>query len=263
MTDFTQTIMPPGGRGCGKRKKGGTYGCMGTGADGTPIWEFLLDPALPWHGDKFQGVQVAPPELTEGQPDDMLVILDMVGMEAYPTVPSFVEETGRFGLSRRIPSTFDWTQTTGKRVFLGCIHWRAQHRFTLDNPLSLHELPVNGIRFKHCKTKFERSIIAWEQHFLECLYWLWPLTWEWHDHDKTGCVVMPWGKFSPLHVIKLMPTYDPAWTSETLVTQFLPQADYGPGVFALFPMTHVECVGYVPDESNVGDSGLPVIVTEE
>ena len=124
MSNFATTI--PGARGCGSsRESGGIYLSMGLSPDGVPIWNFLVDPAIPFQGEKFQGVHLASPEMTEGWPEDSVLLLDMVGKEFYPIVPDFVEEVRRMGLSRRIAAGFDFSSLRDKTVYLGLIHWRA------------------------------------------------------------------------------------------------------------------------------------------
>ena len=86
-------------RGCGRRKAGGIYLSLGTRAGGTPIWEFLLDPPVPYEGEKFRGLLTAPDEVREAWSRDDVLLLDMVSAEDYPSAPSLIEEIRRFGLA--------------------------------------------------------------------------------------------------------------------------------------------------------------------
>jgi len=97
MTELT--IMPAGGRGCGRRKSGGLYGCVAMSEEGVHLSHFMLDPPVPYiSGGSFQGVREAPEYITAGWDTDTdLVLMDWVGEEGYKTVPDFVEEVRRFG----------------------------------------------------------------------------------------------------------------------------------------------------------------------
>ena len=141
------TNQPKGGRGCGKRKAGCSYGSMGVGPDGRPIWDFVLDPPIPWWEDrKFRGVHQAPDWLTEAilgyadvnevladllgyDPDwsaewieNNIVLVDMIGIgsgsgRGYATAPAFLEEVRRFGLSRRFDG-INWSMLNGRKPWL-------------------------------------------------------------------------------------------------------------------------------------------------
>ncbi|MCK4958015.1 MAG: hypothetical protein KAT00_01410 [Planctomycetes bacterium] len=209
---------------------------------GVPIWEYLVDPPLYYAGDKFQGIIVAPPEISKHMPDDWLLLLDMVGMESYPTYASMIEEVARFGLSRRFPKGFNFAQIKGKRVMLGLLHWRGIHQLQ-GYPWTLPKLT-----FRYCKL----------DHYDDCIYWGWPLAWRHHEYDEEyGRIEMPWGSFNPMRVI------DKCHLQPNDVESLMPDADYAPGLFGVFPLSHFESVGYIPDGTNVEDVDLPVIVVEE
>lgn len=258
MNDFTLTTQPPGGRGCGSRAKGGIYGSLGTSPDGVPVWEYLIDPPLPYSGDKFQGIITAPKEITEQLPDNILLLLDMVGMESYPSYASVVEEIARFGLSRRFPKNFDFSMTKGKRVMLGLLHWRGIPAWGPNEYLDPHEALPNLI-FKYCKEMPDDYASI---HYPDCIYWGWPLAWRHHKDNAHGKITTPWGSFDPLRVARFGPDWTRVWTPEE-VSERMPDADYAPGLFGVFPLSHFESVGYVPDGTNVEDSDLPVVVMEE
>lgn len=83
-------------RGCGRRKKGGTYAVLPLGPVGHPPEFFLVCPP--------QLLQFDPP--VQGQRpvwyDQTLHLVDWVGSTYYPNVADFVEEVRRMGLSRRV-----------------------------------------------------------------------------------------------------------------------------------------------------------------
>ena len=113
-------------RGCGKRKQGGLYACVG-GSGSIPIEKLIIDPVIPWTNGPFQGGIVSF-EPASGAWDLIL----WVGAEYYPYVPDFIEEGRIHGFSKRIPTNMeglDMLSAEGSRLVL--IHPRAgyDHRY--------------------------------------------------------------------------------------------------------------------------------------
>lgn len=200
-------------RGCGDRVPGDLYMTVTVGSHGVPIWDSLLDPAVFYPGDKFQGVKISPPEMTQGWPDDTVLLLDMVGQGFYPHVPDFVEEARVIGVSRKIPKSFDFGRLAGKNVMLGLIHWKARHTFTKDVP--------NTWVYYPCNLSDEKR---WPNHWPECIYHLWMLVNERHGNRRVigdttyrplnitvghglGDIRLPWGEFQPA-VFAVFPIYN-------------------------------------------------------
>lgn len=115
-------------RGCGTRKAGGIYAELGLDPDGAPLADFLLDPPLPVDGLE---VELAKVGVTAFEKDGVTHVLDWIGERYYPNVADFVEEVARFGLSRQIPSTFDFSKLE-PRSRLICVHRRAWVRGFAD-----------------------------------------------------------------------------------------------------------------------------------
>lgn len=118
--NFEPIFSVPVVRGCGTRKKGGAYVDVGVDEDGTiPIYKCLIDSPVPvdtWDIPK-RGVS-----LTER--DGVFHIIDWVGYKYYPNPCDFYEELARYGLSRRIPSSFDFSKLSREsRILL--VHPRA------------------------------------------------------------------------------------------------------------------------------------------
>lgn len=250
----------PTKRGCGTRMPGGLYLSLGTGDVGIPWWKCLVDPPTPFSGAKFQGIKVAEDAITAKVPDGHILLLDMVSAKEY-TVATFVEEVRRFGLSRRIQAKFDFSQCQGKQVWLGLIHWQAVIEYGQESV----KMPLAKFRF--CEKGGENGNA--NPHFPLCIFHQWMQAPSQLAHrrvdgkpavytDSEGRVMvrMPSFEFDAMNVL----------VEKTLAcrpSQFPEPAGYLPGLFAIFPISHVEAVGYVPKKTSVGEAGLPVVVMEE
>src|SRR5919204_591068 len=108
-------------RGCGTRVRGAAYWECGLDPDGATIEEFLIDcPSL-----IPSGLSVAPRGVTTIEVGGVTHVVDWVGSEHYLNVSDFVSEVSRLGLSRRLPSTLDFSKITpASRILL--IHARAR-----------------------------------------------------------------------------------------------------------------------------------------
>lgn len=116
-------------RGCGTREQGCAYLEVPTSKHGKPIEHFLIDP--PWpiesHALGFSAIGVKlfddpTAKLPDGSP--LQHVLDWIGFEHYPNVADFVEEVRRFGLSRKIARTKDFSRLgPGSRIYVA--HARA------------------------------------------------------------------------------------------------------------------------------------------
>ncbi|MBE0427970.1 MAG: hypothetical protein IBX72_15185 [Nitrospirae bacterium] len=116
-------------RGCGSRQPGGLYVCCGLSPKGKPIEHFLVDPPVPYEYGSFRS-----PVLIEKE--EVNHILLWVGAEYYPYVTDFIEETRRFGVSKRIPKNFPIEKLTrGSMMFL--VHPEAiiENYGILPNPV--------------------------------------------------------------------------------------------------------------------------------
>jgi len=111
--DFPKADPVP--RGCGEREPGGIYAECGLSDHGMPLETFLLDPPLPlpdgldlvnkpqlWQRVLPSGDPILD---TDGQPIYDLLI--WVGAEHYPYCCDYIEETRRYGASRRLNPNLD------------------------------------------------------------------------------------------------------------------------------------------------------------
>jgi hypothetical protein len=104
-------------RGCGNRVKGGIYAEVSQSPFGAPIEEFLLDPPVIVNPDEIGISNIGVKQIGN-------VIWDIVGAKHYPNVADVIEEGRRFGFSRRIPKTMDFSMLTEKSRLL-LLHSRA------------------------------------------------------------------------------------------------------------------------------------------
>lgn len=115
-------------RGCGTRKAGGIYLVCSLSRDGLPIEDFLKDPPLPVSeglGLTAIGQTFLPTEYDEkGAIVRPSAVLDWVGEQFYPNVADFIEEVRRMGLSRRMSSSFDFSQI-GPQTRIMMVHRKA------------------------------------------------------------------------------------------------------------------------------------------
>ncbi len=111
--DFPKADPVP--RGCGDREPGGVYAECGLSLRGRPLEEFLIDPPLPIPAglDLVNKPQTWQRMLSTGEPaldGEGLPIYDLliwVGQEHYPYCPDYLEETLRYGASRRLNPNLD------------------------------------------------------------------------------------------------------------------------------------------------------------
>lgn len=197
-------------RGCGKRKPDGLYVCCGNphGLAGLPIDAFLVDPPIPWDGQAFRS-----PIITEIAGKSC--VLMWVGAQFYPYVPDFVEEARVWGISKRVPRNFEFEKLPPGRTYLALIHPRAiaEHNCALPpNPLCKKSQPHN------------------------CLYDTWTISIADSVAGKHDVVIN--GNEAVISIpcgVKYYVSVPDVDLSNISVT-------YKPGIFGVFPLTHLEYV---------------------
>jgi hypothetical protein len=111
--DFPKADPVP--RGCGEREPGGVYAESGLSPRGRPLEEFLFDPPLPIPDglDLINKPQLWMRTLASGEPaldeegQPIVDLLIWVGEEHYKYCPDYLEETRRYGASRRLNPNLD------------------------------------------------------------------------------------------------------------------------------------------------------------
>lgn len=231
-------------RGCGTREDGGIYACCTTSPLGRPVWDFVIDPPIPYNGEWFRGIHFAPKYMTEGWPDDQVLLIDCVSKGDYPSVASFVEEVRRYGLSRRMSANFKWSSLLGKQAWLGLIHARAITRWEWDDGdryLHLNDIPI--------PCKFPQSE---KHHRFDCTYMSWLMSPMFHRHngDIHPEIEMPWGNFYPSEIFKDWKTSPPNFADAAAGWH-----DNEWGYFARFPIQLFQVVKGLPKDCKFHDSG--------
>ncbi len=138
------TIQAPNGRGCGTRDAGGVYLSLGISSGGTiTVEDLILDPVKIWPAPWQRGFKILPNR--RGWND----VAIFVGKEDYPSLWSFVEETRRFGISRKVPPTFPFEQLTPGKSNMVFIHAHGHPRFDyhIDSSADDIQFPLKGCKF--------------------------------------------------------------------------------------------------------------------
>jgi hypothetical protein len=119
-------------RGCGFRKQGGVYFECGVGPGGRPIEEFLFCPpiVLPASWVRATGLTPRGVRLVQDEATKVWHTFDIIGKEYYPNPSDWVEETKRYGMSRRVElQAQDYSKLTAESRHI-VLHERA----FIDNP---------------------------------------------------------------------------------------------------------------------------------
>lgn len=116
-------------RGCGgSRVAGGIYAIGATSPNGVPFRDLLFCPPqrvtreeLTSLGITARGVHLLPRPTGAGTGHDLV---DVIGMEHYPTPAHWIVESERLGISRRLPSTLDFSKLSPD-VRLFAVHYHG------------------------------------------------------------------------------------------------------------------------------------------
>ncbi len=254
------TTPPPNGRGCGDRDEESPYVCCGLDKDGTPIEEFIIDPAIPWPGKFQRGVKILPrnPQDPTGLQD--LVIF--VGKQHYPSAWSFIEETRRFGASRKVPPNLPFEKLTPGQSRMIFVHSRAIPAF--DYELNRPAEPLAGCsqyeQWKQSPDTYNGEPPEKHREETPCTYGLRDLSIYLHadtepleDDPEYYAVIMP----SFIYEVKypLLPPY-------RTTTKWL---DWQVGVFLALPLGHIEFVKkpHRQAQERAEKAGFTTVVMEE
>lgn len=240
-------------RGCGKRVTGGIYAEVGLSPYGRPLEDFLIDPPLVADVDAL-GISAIGVTLVERA--GVTHIADLVGSDSYPNVADFVEEIRRFGLSRRLPQTLDFSLLgPGSRIVL--LHSRAH----IDNFDAYYET-INELS---CPRPGPEGA---PYHLIggdECCAGLW-----WQDVEGGVDVdLLDFGR--PREVVRRMPsfTYNAYRRPRWLDPPFEPvEPKYRPAFFMSLPISNLAVIraadgSHVEALDRTAKCGLPVYSEDE
>lgn len=120
---FTESCTVPVERGCGTRAEGGIYAESGLGPNGLPIELFVPDRVVPVDGEAM-GLSSIGVKLIRSKKTGVWNIYDIVGQEHYPNPTDWLEETRRYGASRRLSQSLPFhLLTSASRMIV--LHRRA------------------------------------------------------------------------------------------------------------------------------------------
>lgn len=214
-------------RGCGTRVKGGVYLTCGLSYDGLPIEHFLVDAPIPLAEKQRKDMGLTPRgvRLVENaDPQRPPHVYDWVGSEYYPNVADFVEEVKRYGMSRRVPTNFDFSKLRPRsRQVL--IHARA-----VINESAQYQLSRMGIEegYKRCEKQLPEHTDLKYEGMCASLWW----------EDIEGGTPGPYAADWPRSVTRTMPAFSytawakPYWAAPT----------YEVGVFLTLPIATIHVI---------------------
>ena len=246
MQDTYLTV--PVERGCGERKDDGVYACTGMDREGSPVEDFVIDPAIQWAGGPFRAPKLIP-DPGEGGVFHLAI---WAGQEYYPWPSDFVEEVRIAGVSRRIPKGFPLERLTAGKSKMFFVHARVRPQFS-------YEIREESRSRGRCKRIDHGDGI--------CTFALWDLSAlehvpERHALSKAGenlvdvnCPSFRYQVWAPY-----MPTPGTS-VSERVLS---PAQRFESGIFAAFWLTHLEHVRPDPEtqekvQNGASRAGLTVV----
>jgi hypothetical protein len=119
MNTFPKATPVP--RGCGERKSGGVYAECGLSAHGLPLDSFLVDPPQP----PPEGLDIVNKTQIWQAQGGTCHLLIWVGESHYAYVADYIEETRRFGASRKLNPNLDFSRLTPGESKMVLVHPRV------------------------------------------------------------------------------------------------------------------------------------------
>ena len=232
-------------RGCGTRVEGGIYSESGTSDDGYPLEHFLYCPPIVID-PKGMGLTPRGVKLMHDK-DGLYHIFDWVGSKFYPNVADFLEEVRRFGMSRRLSSSLDFSKLTkeSRHVLIHTTGWINDPEEYQENRIGGKHL---GKEWKHCPKGIHNAKYT---GMCAGLYWEDVLEVETSEgNERIGRRKMPSFQYTaarkPLNA----------------------QTDYSVAIFASFPITRLAVVksrdgSHTDSMDKASKAGLSVDIVEE
>jgi hypothetical protein len=232
MIDFPKA--DPVERGCGEREQGGVYAETGLSRYGTPLEYFLIDPPQPLP----VGLDlINKPQLWEDPATGITHLLIWVGSEHYEWCSDYIEETRRFGASRRINPNLELTRLT------------RESRMILAHPRAINTLWEVQHPPQECQKQLPRhdivSLALLNNELIQkegpCLFKVWEII-----PQDTATEVMGLEGERPICLRKVGST----------VYQYRPTGESAeglqPGLFAALPITGFALIQYDDGTVNEG-----------
>lgn len=252
-------------RGCGRRQAGGIYLEVGIGHGGLPVECFIVDPVIviPTETQLAYGLTPQGVTLIE-RPDGVVDVWDIVGENYYPNPADFIEESRKYGVSRRVRGNLDFSRLTAasRLIVLHCkagIYNNSLYALDWRKRCPKVEAAERGASVSIPHTH-ERP--AAEHQTLCASIW-------WED-------VLPGGKDKvgvsgdPVRgIFRAMPPKSPSWA---YMARRRPEGVipiYSLGLLANFPISRLAVVNDPRGQKHLramnaaGKSGLPVEVEDE
>lgn len=244
-------------RGCGIRSAGGVYLCLGIGMGGTlHVEELILDPIRPWPEKWQRGFKLL--RNKQGWYD----VAIFVGESFYKSLWDFVEETRRFGISRKVPPTFPFEKLTPGKSQMVFLHrkavplfdgWDAQLDYKIAPPLPHCHLKWEPEIWRkanpgwHPKVERETLCTFAHQHFAGLIHDAY------YDDQAKFEINLPSFSYSGHY---------PVVKSNDDGSQ--PELKWGIGAFMVAPISHIEMPHKLnkPAAQKANKSGYEVIQTE-
>lgn len=243
-------------RECGYREAGGVYLASPLAAIGHPIQEFLMDPPCPINPAEL-GITPIGAHIVVDPRTGKANIFDWVGSD-YPTIPRYLAEAQKLGVSRHVQSTMDWSRLDrDSKLYLihpravlvdpmpywgAEIDWRRARTFfelfvpTAGDPVSEEQRQTmaqeqailrctQNVGREHCGRPVKGGHDTDSQGAMCCRYW-------WQDESpaatESGSVRL--GSRARRYTLKCGASYVALTTPETV------DRAYQPGIFAGFPI---------------------------
>jgi hypothetical protein len=221
-----QTISASIERGCRRRIAGGIYWETAIGPLGNIRWQDVLcDPPIPIDIAEL-GVTNVGVRLIER--NGVTHVLDVIGSHGYPNVADFIEEARRFGVSRRLSSSLDFSVLTRESKLLA-IHCKA-----MVKNWSAYR-PYRGVSLScpcgHAEHRVGAQINIYKQYTGMCAGIWWEDVVGGEPVRETNAEIvrqMPWG------------SYRARARSEGRYASVMPE--YQHAIFAKFPLTNLAIV---------------------
>lgn len=234
-------------RGCGRRTKGGAYMECGVGYYGSPVESFLVDPPISISKQEL-GLSDVGVKLIER--DGAWHVLDIIGREYYPNIADYVEEVRRYGASRRLPTTLEFSKLTNESTMI-LAHQRAWIAKPEPYYLEWFKVTPRNITYCPCPKKFDgHELFVREFDLCKNAYMCAGLFWNDVEGGEPTGVEIDEDPHGPRRVIRHMPSF--SYDAATRPAGVTPQ--YGLAIFMRLPITRLVVVS--DDGSNTEKRAL-------